>query len=61
MNFLTEDELIELTKAKQPVKEGQILDENGIYYIRRADKSIVTTWYHVNHPHCLFCCLYSCI
>lgn len=51
MNLLTEDELIELTKAKQPGKQGQVLDENGIYYIRRADKSIATTWYHVNHPH----------
>ena len=49
--FLTEEELQDLTKAKQPTKQGQVLDQNGIYYIRRADKTIITTWYHVNHPY----------
>lgn len=49
-NLLTDKELEELTKAKQPTKQASILDNNGIYYIKRGDGSIVTTWHHVNHP-----------
>lgn len=50
MQLLTNEELEELTGAKQPNKQADILDRNGIYYIKRLDKSIVTTWHHVNHP-----------
>lgn len=50
MNLLTDFELFKLTGAKQPNKQSDILDRNGIYYIRRLDGSIVTTWHHVNHP-----------
>lgn len=48
--LLTPDELYALTKAKQPSKQTAVLDLNGIYYIKRIDGSIVTTWHHVNHP-----------
>lgn len=50
MSLLTEKELHLLTGAKQTERQKRILDDNGIYYIERMDKSIVTTWYHVNHP-----------
>jgi len=50
MNLLTEKELVDLTKVKQPAKQRAVLDNNGIYYILRLDGSIVTTWHHVNHP-----------
>ncbi len=48
--FLTTEEIEELTRAKTPGKQAEILDRNGIYYILRMDKTIITTWHHVNHP-----------
>lgn len=53
MSLLTEEAMEELTKCKQAQKQASVLDTNGIYYIRRLDGSIVTTWHHVNHPHAL--------
>jgi len=50
MNLLSDDDLEKITKAKTPRKQKSVLDENGIFYIKRADGSIVTTWHHVNHP-----------
>ncbi len=44
------EDLEELTGAKQASKQAEVLTRNGIYYIERLDRSIVTTWYHVNHP-----------
>ena len=51
MNLLTREEIEELTKAKQPGKQADIMDANGIYYIKRGDGTVTTTWYHVNHPY----------
>lgn len=48
--LLSDSEIEQITKAKQSSKQASILDMNGIYYIRRADGSICTTWHHVNHP-----------
>jgi hypothetical protein len=48
--ILTESELEEWTGAKQTAAQRRVLDEAGIFYIVRLDKSIRTTWYHVNHP-----------
>lgn len=48
--LLTPEEIQELTKAKQVAVQARILEQSGIYYIRRADGSIVTTWHHVNNP-----------
>lgn len=50
MNLLTKEEIETLTGANQNTVQARILAEHGIYYIRRKDKSIITTWYHVNHP-----------
>lgn len=50
MNMLSDSELLELTRSPQAAKQRRVLDDNGIYYIRRADGSIITTWHHVNHP-----------
>jgi hypothetical protein len=50
MYFLNDDELERLTRAKHAQKQSEVLDENGIYYIKRRDGSIITTWHHVNHP-----------
>jgi hypothetical protein len=49
-NLLTQAELEALTGAKQAERQKRVLDDNGIYYIQRLDKTIVTTWHHVNHP-----------
>lgn len=49
-NLLTQEEVEALTGAKQAAKQASILDEHGIYYIRRVDGKIITTWHHVNHP-----------
>lgn len=48
--LLTDSDLVELTAAKIPSKQAEVLDRNGIYYIRRKDNTITTTWWHVNHP-----------
>lgn len=50
MNLLDEEELKKLTGSVQPAKQKQVLDSNGIYYIERLDKTITTTWHHVNNP-----------
>lgn len=48
--ILTPAELFELTGAVQISAQRRVLDTHGIFYIVRLDKSIRTTWYHVNHP-----------
>lgn len=42
--------MIELTGAKNQAKQAEVLDRAGIFYIRRNDNTITTTWWHVNHP-----------
>lgn len=48
--LLSFSDIVELTGARLPKKQAEILDQNGIYYIRRRDNTITTTWHHVNHP-----------
>lgn len=48
--LLSEDDMIELTHAEKPSVQSRVLDENGIFYVTRRDKTIVTTWHHVNNP-----------
>lgn len=48
--ILTDDDIEQLTGAKQPAKQSDVLMQHGIYFIRRQDGKIVTTWHHVNHP-----------
>jgi len=50
MNLLTPEDLVKLTGAKQAGKQADVLNQHGIFYIRRQDGSLVTTWHHVNHP-----------
>ena len=49
-NLLTKAELEELTGTTQPARQKRVLDDHGIYYIQKLDKTIITTWHHVNHP-----------
>lgn len=51
MKLLTAEDLEELTGAKQPARQRQILEKHGIFYIQRIDGTITTTWEHVNNPH----------
>lgn len=48
--LLSQEDIEEVTGAKQPARQSEIFDRHGIYYIQRLDGSIVTTWHHVNHP-----------
>lgn len=49
--LLTPEDLVELTGAKQPARQAVILEQHGIYYIKRIDGTITTTWEHVNKPN----------
>lgn len=49
-NLLTDDDLNNLTGASQAKKQCAVLDESGIFYVRRTDGKPRTTWYNVNHP-----------
>lgn len=49
--LLTIEELEKLTGAKQSAKQASILRRHGIFFVERLDGTIITTWYHVNHPN----------
>ena len=48
--LLTEQEIIELTGAKQTSRQREILSKSGIFFIEKADHKISLTWGHVNNP-----------
>jgi len=48
--FLTDDELFELTGAKQVSKQKEILTKNRIYFVERTDGKIKVCWHHVHNP-----------
>lgn len=50
-DLLTEAEIIKLTGARQASKQMDVLNNNGIYYIVKKDKSLNVTWYAVHHPN----------
>jgi len=50
-DLLTENEIEELTGARQSSKQADVLNRNGIYYILRMDKTIRVTWHAVHNPH----------
>lgn len=50
MKLLSKEDLVELTGAKQPGKQRQVLELHGIYFITKIDGTITTTWDHVNNP-----------
>ena len=49
-DLLTQEEITELTGSVQSNKQASILADHGIFYVRRRDGLIMTTWHHVNHP-----------
>lgn len=49
-HMLSEEELQELTGTQQPARQAGVLDNHGIFYVRRLDGRIRVTWYSVNHP-----------
>lgn len=49
--LLSQEDLVALTGAKQPARQSVVLERHGIYYIKRIDGTITTTWDHVNKPN----------
>lgn len=48
--FLTAEELEELTGVARAADQKRVLDKNRIYYIERSDGKPKVCWYHVHHP-----------
>jgi len=49
-NFLTDDDIEELTGYSQAHHQCKTLRDHGIIYVERRDGKPRTTWYNVNHP-----------
>ena len=49
--FLTDDELKELTGSARKKEQAQILTRNGVSHSIRKDGKPMVTWHQVNHPH----------
>jgi hypothetical protein len=49
-NFLTDDDLFELTGYKIPSKQAEILCRHNINYVERRDGKLRVTWTQVNKP-----------
>lgn len=49
-DFLSEQELEELTGAKQVSKQKEILSKNKIFFVERTDGKIKVCWHHVHNP-----------
>lgn len=50
-DLLSYDDLCQVTGAKRPTKQKEILKASGVNYIVRLDGRISVTWYSVNHAH----------
>ncbi|WP_263063302.1 DUF4224 domain-containing protein [Dickeya dadantii] len=50
MTLITDEEMIEITGARYPGVQCQILQEHCIAFVRRRDGRPRTTWYNFNHP-----------
>jgi hypothetical protein len=50
-DLLTYDDLCQVTGAKRPSKQKEVLEASGVSYIVRLDGRISVTWYSVNHAH----------
>ncbi|MDO6466770.1 DUF4224 domain-containing protein [Neptunomonas phycophila] len=48
--ILSEADIEELTGSSQPKLQEQILRKSGVWYLKRRDGRLRTTWHHVNHP-----------
>jgi len=49
-DFLSDQEIEELTGAKQVSKQKEILTKNRIYFVERTDGKIKVCWHHVHNP-----------
>lgn len=49
-DFLSDQEIEELTGAKQVNKQKEILTKNKIFFVERTDRKIKVCWYHVHNP-----------
>jgi Domain of unknown function (DUF4224) len=50
-DLLSYDDLCQVTGAKRPSKQKQVLEASGVSYIVRLDGRVSVTWYSVNHAH----------
>lgn len=49
-DFITPEEMIELTGYQFPSKQCEVLERAGIFFIKRPDGHPKTTWAHFNSP-----------
>jgi ribosomal protein L36 len=49
-NFLTPEDLYELTDYKIPSKQAEVLSRHKINYVIRRDGKVRVTWTQVNNP-----------
>ncbi|MEI8647442.1 DUF4224 domain-containing protein [Paraglaciecola sp. Hal342] len=49
-NFLTDDDLFELTGYKLSRKQAEVLSRHKINYVERRDGKLRVTWDQVNQP-----------
>lgn len=49
-NFLSDDDLFDLTGYRLPAKQAESLAENKVHFFQRKDGKIRVTWEQVNHP-----------
>ncbi|WGL96693.1 DUF4224 domain-containing protein [Arsenophonus nasoniae] len=47
---ITDEEMKELTGYQKPSKQCKVLEEAGIFFIKRPDGRPKTTWNHFNNP-----------
>ncbi|OBU07793.1 DUF4224 domain-containing protein [Morganella psychrotolerans] len=50
IDFITPEEMIELTGYQFPSKQCRALERAGIFFIKRPDGRPKTTWAHFNSP-----------
>ncbi|HGJ5883884.1 DUF4224 domain-containing protein [Arsenophonus sp.] len=48
--FITDEQMKELTGYQKPSKQCKVLEEAGIFFIKRPDGRPKTTWEHFNNP-----------
>ena len=48
-NFLSNEDLVELTGYKYPSKQAEILRAHRMFFITRRDGTLRLTWHHVEN------------
>ena len=49
-DFLSDEDLFELTRVKQPSAQKRILTKNKIFFVERADNTLLVCLHHVHYP-----------